>query len=654
MPTSLLDALLAHFPRQTHALTLAADPDDLLRRAELRAAVDAAGFRLIEFGDPVVLRAAWYAAQPVTPSQPLIVVTPGSPNTLPYDLWQQGVVVDLSLAHLFPQLDRVLLAGLALAQLDRVYQALQVQPPAAGLGRMASLDYVLLHAFGATPAQLGAPGPLLGWLAELHARSEQLPGPLAHALLLQLQRRPALAAWPLADMLADRAAFRTFAQEQWQACLRQIGETPAPYLALIPFLSDPSVQAALPVLVRSGMLAPVTVAERASFPLWSQPALHEDIALAGLQRWNTSVRAVEQLLGAVPTSWADWQAIAGAWAELTQLRYAAGALPDPSCTGRYASLAERLAPFYAEWLWANYGRLANRRLPTPHHLHHLPHVLNQSVVAGRRVALIVLDGMSLAAWRTIWEAWAQRHPHWRAQETLVLAQVPTITAISRQALLAGQPPRAFAASLADNQQEEAHWRRFWQAHGLQASAAAYAAISPRQVRSLPTALDSLHTRALAVVLPDVDTLVHGASEGLAGVFAGLSVWLNHDQAHAGARWVEAMIENLLAHGYQVTLTSDHGHVEAVGIGQPQEGVTVTTRSKRARIYDNEIIARGVQQSFPPSSLWYADGLLPDHTWVLMPDHAAAFAPVGQRVVSHGGITLDETIVPAITIEQDHG
>jgi hypothetical protein len=90
MPASLLDALLAHFPRQTHALTLAADPDDLLRRPELRAALHAAGFRTIEAGDPVALRAAWYAAQPVTPAQPLIVSTRGSPNTLPYDLWQQG------------------------------------------------------------------------------------------------------------------------------------------------------------------------------------------------------------------------------------------------------------------------------------------------------------------------------------------------------------------------------------------------------------------------------------------------------------------------------------------------------------------------------------------------------------------------------------
>ncbi len=654
VPILLFDVLLAYFPRRTHALTLVSDPAGLLQQPALRTRLEDAGFRLVAAGDPIVLRQAWYAAQPLTTEQPLIVATDGPTNLLPYDLWQQGVMVDLSLARFFPQLDGALPAGLALAQLDRLYQALTAQPPPAALGRTASLDYVLLHVFGAAPAQLGAPGPLLGWLVELHSRSEPLPAPLTDELLRQLQHRPALAGWPLAELLADRAAFQQFAQAQWQANLRQIGETQAAYTALIPFRSDPAVQALLPVLVNCGLLKPVAVEERAAFPVWSHVALHEDAAAAHLRRWNMAVRAVEQLLGANPTTWEDWQAAAQAWAELTRLRYSVGGLPDPAGAGRYTSLAGRLAPVYTAWLHAHYGGLAKRRLPIPHHLHHIPEVLHQSVLEGRRVALIVLDGMSLGTWRTIWDAWALRHPAWRAQETLLLAQIPTITAISRQALLAGCPPRDFAASLTHNQKEETHWRNFWQKRNLPAVAAAYTVIPSRQTRPLPTQMDSLHTRALAVVLPDVDEMVHGARTGLAGLYAELNVWLNHEQDNNGSRWLEALIENLLAHDYRVTLTSDHGHVEALGIGQPQEGVAVTTRSKRARIYHNEGIARSVQHAFSQTTLWQDDGLLPPNTWVLMPDYDGAFAPFGQCVVSHGGITLDETIVPFITIEQEHG
>lgn len=659
MPTLLLDTLLALFPPRTHALTLAVDPAGWLELPELAAALGAAGFRTLAAGgplaagDPLLLRLAWGDAQPVTPAAPLIVRTAGAANALPYDLWQQGVVADLSPARHLPQIDCTLLRGMSLAQLERVYAALQAQPAAAALGRAQSLDYLLLHAFGAAPAALGAPGPLLRWLAELYGHGETLPPALAAALLPHLQASPPLAAWPLDALLAGRDTFKAFAQEQWDACIRQIGERPAPYTALIPFATDRAVQAALPALLRSGLLAAVSVAERASFPSWSQAALHEDAALAGRQRWDAAVAGVEQRLAAHPAYWADWQALAAAWADLTRLRYAPGGPADEAGTGRYASLAGRLAPLYTAWLEANYARLANRRLPAPHHLHHLPHLLDLTVAGGGRVALIVLDGMSLAAWRTIREAWSARHPQWRLHETLVLAQVPTITAVSRQALLAGEPPRAFAASLHHNQQEETHWRRFWQGRGLPADAAAYAAVSPREARPLPTALDSRRTRALAVVLPDVDTLLHGSSEGLASFYAGLRVWLDPGQAPDGSRWVEALIDSLLAGGYAVTLTSDHGHVEAVGIGTPQEGVAVATRSKRARIYHNELAARGVQAAFGPSSLWHHDGLLPDNTWVLLPGQGVAFAAVGQRVVSHGGLTVDETIVPVIKIEQAH-
>jgi hypothetical protein len=47
--------------------------------------------------------------------------------------------------------------------------------------------------------------------------------------------------------------------------------------------------------------------------------------------------------------------------------------------------------------------------------------------------------------------------------------------------------------------------------------------------------------------------------------------------------------------------------------------------------------------------------LPDNTWVLLPltvnGHRLAFAPQGQRVVTHGGLSLDEMIVPLVRLMQ---
>ena len=132
----------------------------------------------------------------------------------------------------------------------------------------------------------------------------------------------------------------------------------------------------------------------------------------------------------------------------------------------------------------------------------------------------------------------------------------------------------------------------------------------------------------------------------------LRAWLA-DGGNDGSGYVEALIQSLLGRGYRVAVTSDHGHVEAVGIGQPQEGVMVTTRSKRARLYANERFARNVLESFASSLLWYDDGILPDDRWVLMAAAGEAYASPGERVVSHGGITLDEVVVPYCEIAETH-
>jgi hypothetical protein len=84
---------------------------------------------------------------------------------------------------------------------------------------------------------------------------------------------------------------------------------------------------------------------------------------------------------------------------------------------------------------------------------------------------------------------------------------------------------------------------------------------------------------------------------------------------------------------------------------PQEGVLVETRSKRARLYSNADIVRIVQTQFANTVLWQNDSLLPAQTRVLMPKGHRAFAPSGDLVVSHGGITLEELVVPLVTITQ---
>lgn len=213
--------------------------------------------------------------------------------------------------------------------------------------------------------------------------------------------------------------------------------------------------------------------------------------------------------------------------------------------------------------------------------------------------------------------------------------------------MSGQRPADFSATLENNRAEARQWASFWGMEGLSAEACPYRVLGPSW--DLPTemaAVERLIVRSVCLVYGGVDDLAHGSTLGAAGVQAALQPWVAQQSPR-----LEAMVEALLVMGFTVYVTSDHGHVEAHGIGQLSEGVLVQTRSKRARIYDRHVRAVAVQQSFPNTVIWGDDGLLPEGQWALMPSDRSAFATFGELVVTHGGLTIEEMVVPLVTIRK---
>ena len=93
-------------------------------------------------------------------------------------------------------------------------------------------------------------------------------------------------------------------------------------------------------------------------------------------------------------------------------------------------------------------------------------------------------------------------------------------------------------------------------------------------------------------------------------------------------------------------------MEATGFGYPSEGLLAQTRGKRARIYKDQLVALRIQNGFTNTILWDNDGILPDQMTVLLPAGRDAFAPSGEVVVTHGGISIEEAIVPFIQISKE--
>jgi len=483
-----------------------------------------------------------------------------------------------------------------------------------------------------------------------------MPTVLATYWRQQVTPVAAFAGWPVADLLTERESFYRFVQSAWQTYLAELSGQPV-YQTMPPmlaFATDTLLQDALPRLVRLGILKPTaTVRRLAETPAWAAPAIAYDAAAAHAVELGEGLQDIAGRLQANNLRWSDWQAIAWRWAQLTLVYYTGALLPaDSSLHHQFQQQQLTLNAAFADWLKSAYSHLAGSRLPTPHHLFHVPGYLATLLTPQQRVALLVMDGMSLATWLQIKPVWQVRHGAWALTERLLLAQIPSITAVSRQALISGLPPAGFGDTVTTNRQEAQQWQTFWMQKELDARRIAYTLLPNRSGQAYPTMIDQRTMRTLCLVTPVIDEMVHGATQGLADVHASVAVWLGNQMPdHPGSAWLEGLIDRLLSEQYTVVIASDHGHVNAVGIGVPQEGVTVESRSKRARIYSNPQFASNVQSQYPDTILWHDDGLLPPDRWVLLPKTDGAFALHGQQVVSHGGLAIEEMVTPLVIIQR---
>jgi hypothetical protein len=71
-----------------------------------------------------------------------------------------------------------------------------------------------------------------------------------------------------------------------------------------------------------------------------------------------------------------------------------------------------------------------------------------------------------------------------------------------------------------------------------------------------------------------------------------------------------------------------------------------TTGKRARIYESQTFRQQANDQIPESLQWSNVGLPPER-YALLPEGLSAFTFKDKKVVSHGGIALEEIIVPFV-------
>ena len=212
------------------------------------------------------------------------------------------------------------------------------------------------------------------------------------------------------------------------------------------------------------------------------------------------------------------------------------------------------------------------------------------------------------------------------------AMIPTTTAISRQCLLSGKYPRELENPFSLSREEK-------QFH----EAAQNFGYLPKQVlytRGYSTEF-SYQTRFAAIIVNDIDDMVHGQMQGRLGMF-------NDIELFAKSNKFQNLISDLHTKGFEVYITSDHGNRVCKGVGTLRNtGVEVETKSKRMVILkdfaeENELISK--------HTTTYEGYYLDKSYKYLICDPDDSYDVAGDEVVTHGGSTIDEVIVPFIKIK----
>ncbi len=706
------DAILNDFVPNVSKLTLVADPDSLLTEEKLALELRGRGFDLIEFNDPVEFRYAYESkyrsiwdlgdkfagsefGQPQAARRgrardglqqhtDLVVILrlqDAELGSLPYDLLQAGRKLSFNLGELFPNLSYPVIEKLDRSLLDSLYDAQRKSLPDR-MGDNATKDFILRYVFGITAELISSDVELLMALLRLHYGKIQIPFTLAERLVQVLREHSGFEAWPLDEIVPDDEAFFAFLQERWPVLLSRLSskadqlredspdqwagqpigtsqsDAPAvrtrdgehqyglkfPGPDVLPF-DHQDIKVYIDNLFVEGKLSPIHATEIDVEPgSWIRCGIVPASADDDEMRVSRLFELVEKDLPTEESRYADWTAFALKWAELSALVHCGNSTEHQT---RLREIGDALNTTFAGWLADHYSSLINLPPTNPAMLHHVPRRLARDIEASgsSRVALIVVDGLALDQWVTIRQLLQKQDANLVMRESATFAWIPTLTSVSRQSIFSGKPPLYFPSSINSTNNEEKLWKQFWEDHGISRLNIAYQrSLGDGDASSvLDAVIHPGKTKVVGLVVDKVDKIMHGMQLGAAGMHNQIKQWCEKG-------FLCALVGNLLDYGYNVWLTADHGNIECNGKGRPSEGVIAETRGERVRVYPTPELRSQVTKDFAFALEWQPVGLPSDY-FPLIAGGRDAFVNPGNSIVGHGGVAIEEVIVPFVKFKR---
>ena len=669
MQNSWQERILKEFIPQVNRLTLVADPDYLVTEEDILQRLRERGFDILLFGDPVAFRFAYeskYRSKWDNGDSSIelaVVVHEEAANLrlLPYDIFQTDRKLSFGLGDIFPNLSYSVIKSLDRGDLEPLYRAyLQYTP--GKLGDNATKDFLLSRVFDLDAELIQQPSDLLLVLLRRHYRGRPISKNLDQRFIQTLHQGGRFEDWPLETIIQDREAFFSFLQERWPIFLKHITTNKGVNIreslttyelkyagpANIPF-DDEDVRVYIDTLFLDGLLQPVTYPQVSkSVQQWITVGVRLDPEADHLRRLEGLIRSVETAIPIDDARYQDWFAFAHRWSELIVLWHETNVQKQSELEQQFYKVQKKVDTNFQAWVMKRYSSLHNLPPTPPVMLHHIAHDIAQYIQTAtkEKVALIIMDGLAFDQWIVLREVFSQQQLDLKFRENMVFAWLPTVTSVSRQSIFAGKPPLYYPESIFNTNKEATLWTQFWNDKGISQREVAYKkglgeGTSLSEIEEL---LSHPKIRVVGFIIDKVDKIVHGMELGTAGIHNQVRQW-------ATQGFMIGLLNLLLQNHFDVFITSDHGNIEARGCGQVSEGAIVDLRGVRARVYSDKVLRAQVQKRFPDAIDWPSYGL-PENFLPLLAPNRSAFITEGKRAVGHGGISIEELIVPYIQVRRE--
>ena len=676
------DTILKEFTPHVAKITIAADPDILLSEEQILEELQSREFNLIVYEEPVSFR-YWVESNlqiriETDASKELIVLLHSAEDgfkQLPFDIVSGSRKLIFGLDRLFPQLNRAVLLQLDRSLLDTLFQAQQIYLPLQ-LSENATKDFILHHVFEIAPEIIKTPSDLLRILLRKHYREQKFPLILDDWLIQLFQKGGRFNDWPLEEIVKDRSAFYAYLQERWPAYINTLEneknlaahEFAAVYHpmfsgpAILPFEHD-DIRVYMDNLFAEGWLKPISPLElpqlatnrnRQNYPAWVKMGIHSDPETERYIRLQKILQTIEEEFNPDSAQYTDWLSFAPRWAEANALWY------SPSKTKQYRgqnaayeplqlkynSIRAKIDTAFSNWLLQRYGTLYNMPIVEPIMVHQIPRFMARKLQnPNDRIALVIIDGLSFDQWVVVNDTLKDQLKDFKISVHGSFAWIPTLTSVSRQSIFAGKPPMYFPDRIEDTKSEKSLWTQFWSDTGLTEHQVCYQRLmgNHTKLEHIKEELSDPQVRVAGLVLDKVDKIMHGMELGALGMLNQVRQWVEQGD-------LINLIQYLVENHYKVLISSDHGNIESTGFGRPNEGATADLRGERVRVYRDENLRKSVKANFPQALEWKPLGLPPNYFPLFAPNRSA-FVQNGKITVCHGGISIEEVIVPFVQIER---